>query len=497
MGNYILAADQGTTSSRAILFDRQGRMVAVAQKEFPQYYPQNGWVEHNANEIWGSQYDVLKEVMEKSGVDPKEIEAIGITNQRETAILWDAKTGEPVCPAIVWQCRRTAGICEELKRQSKTEMIREKTGLVIDAYFSGTKVKWMLDHIQDGYGRAKRGEILFGTVDSWLIYKLSGGKVHATDVTNASRTMLFNIHTLQWDDELLEMLGIPKEILPEVVMSSGYIATADTSLLGADIPIMGCAGDQHAALFGQTCFRKGEAKNTYGTGCFLLMNTGATACNSNNGLVTTIAWGIDGKVTYALEGSIFIGGAVIQWLRDELKVLDSAAQSEELAFQVPDTGGIVFVPAFTGLGAPYWDMYARGTLLGADRGTNKCHIVRASLEAIAQQSADVLHAMESDSGERLERLLVDGGASANNFLMQFQADILGTTVQRPQCVETTALGAAYLAGLASGMWKSTDEISRMHVVETEFRSGKDAYWRENQRAIWKHAVETVQFWAKK
>ncbi|MBR3195798.1 MAG: glycerol kinase GlpK, partial [Clostridia bacterium] len=397
MGNYILAADQGTTSSRAILFDRQGRMVAVAQKEFPQYYPQNGWVEHNANEIWGSQYDVLKEVIEKSGVDPKEIEAIGITNQRETAILWDAKTGEPVCPAIVWQCRRTAGICEELKRQSKTEMIREKTGLVIDAYFSGTKVKWMLDHIQDGYGRAKRGEILFGTVDSWLIYKLSGGKVHATDVTNASRTMLFNIHTLQWDDELLEMLGLPKEILPKVVMSSGYIATADASLLGADIPIMGCAGDQHAALFGQTCFRKGEAKNTYGTGCFLLMNTGATACNSNNGLVTTIAWGIDGKVTYALEGSIFIGGAVIQWLRDELKVLDSAAQSEELALQVPDTGGIVFVPAFTGLGAPYWDMYARGTLLGADRGTNKCHIVRASLEAIAQQSADVLHAMESDS----------------------------------------------------------------------------------------------------
>ena len=497
MGNYILAADQGTTSSRAILFDRQGRMVAVAQKEFPQYYPQNGWVEHNANEIWGSQYDVLKEVIEKSGVDPKEIEAIGITNQRETAILWDAETGEPVCPAIVWQCRRTAGICEELKRQSKTEMIREKTGLVIDAYFSGTKVKWMLDHIQDGYGRAKRGEILFGTVDSWLIYKLSGGKVHATDVTNASRTMLFNIHTLQWDDELLEMLGLPKEILPKVVMSSGYIATADASLLGAEIPIMGCAGDQHAALFGQTCFRKGEAKNTYGTGCFLLMNTGATACNSNNGLVTTIAWGIDGKVTYALEGSIFIGGVVIQWLRDELKVLDSAAQSEELALQVPDTGGIVFVPAFTGLGAPYWDMYARGTLLGADRGTNKCHIVRASLEAIAQQSADVLHAMESDSGERLERLLVDGGASANNFLMQFQADILGTTVQRPQCVETTALGAAYLAGLASGMWKSTDEISRMHVVETEFRSRKDAYWRENQRAIWKHAVETVQFWAKK
>ncbi|MBP3371423.1 MAG: glycerol kinase, partial [Clostridia bacterium] len=397
----------------------------------------------------------------------------------------------------VWQCRRTAELCEELKRASKTEMIHEKTGLVVDAYFSGTKLKWMLDHIQDGYGRAKRGELMFGTVDAWLIYKLTGGKCHATDVTNASRTMLFNIHTLQWDEELLAMLDIPKEVLPKVVMSSGHIADCDASLLGAPIPIAGCAGDQHAALFGQTCFKKGEAKNTYGTGCFLLMNTGAIARSSDHGLLTTIAWGIDGKIDYALEGSIFVGGAVVQWLRDELKLIENAAQSQALAESVPDTGGVVLVPAFTGMGAPYWDMYARGTMLGVTRGTSAAHVVRAALESIAQQSADVLHAMESDSGETLGRLLVDGGASANDFLMQYQADILGTTVTRPRCVETTALGAAYLAGLAVGVWKDKEEIARLHSIDVEFRSTKDDYWRQDKRAYWKRAVDTARFWASK
>lgn len=494
---YILAADQGTTSSRAILFDEAGHMVCVAQREFTQHYPQSGWVEHDANEIWETQIDVLQRVVSQSGVCVSDIAAIGITNQRETAILWDAKTGEPVCPAIVWQCRRTADLCEQLKRASKTQMILEKTGLVVDAYFSGTKLKWMLEHIQDGYGRASRGELLFGTVDSWLIYKLTGGRVHATDVTNASRTMLFNIHTLQWDAELLQMLDIPAAVLPKVVMSSGQIGLCDASFFGREIPITGCAGDQHAALFGQTCFEKGEAKNTYGTGCFVLMNTGKIAYASKHGLLTTIAWGIDGQINYALEGSIFVAGAVVQWMRDELKLIESAAQSEALAASVADSGGVVLVPAFTGLGAPYWDMYARGTLLGVTRGTSAAHVVRAGLESIAQQSADVLHAMESDAGEKLGRLLVDGGASANNFLMQYQADLLGTSVMRPSCVETTALGAAYLAGMAVGVWKSTADICHLHSIETEFHSEKDSYWRADQRAYWKRAVETARFWAQR
>ena len=492
---YILAADQGTTSSRAILFDSLGNMTAVAQREFSQYYPQNGWVEHDANEIWDSQLAVLQQVVRESGVNAADIAAIGITNQRETAVLWERETGEPVCPAIVWQCRRTAELCEQLKRDSRTQMIREKTGLVVDAYFSGTKLKWMLEHIEDGYGRAKRGELLFGTVDSWLIYRLTGGKVHATDVTNASRTMLFNIHTLDWDDDLLSMLDIPREVLPKVVMSSGYIGECDPTIFGCAIPIMGCAGDQHAALFGQTCFERGEAKNTYGTGCFLLMNTGGIARDSEHGLLTTIAWGIDGKINYALEGSIFVAGAVVQWMRDELHLIENAAQSEALAASVPDTGGVVLVPAFTGMGAPYWDMYARGTLLGVTRGTNAAHIVRAGLESIAQQSADVLRAMESDAGQPLGRLLVDGGASANNFLMQYQADLLGTPVSRPVCVETTALGAAYLAGLAAGVWKDQSEICRMHNIEREFRSTKDDFWREDRRGAWRRAVDTARFWA--
>ena len=495
MGRYILAADQGTTSSRAILFTDRGEVVSSAQMEFKQYFPQSGWVEHDAWEIWETQRRVLRDAVQNSGVSANEIAAIGITNQRETAVLWDRATGKPVCPAIVWQCRRTAELCEELIAQGKAEMIRQKTGLVVDAYFSGTKLKWMLDHVENGHTRAKAGELLFGTVDAWLIYNLTGGKVHATDMTNASRTMLFNIHTLAWDDELLAMLDIPREVLPGVVMSSGYIGTCSESLFGCGIPIMGCAGDQHAALFGQTCFSPGEAKNTYGTGCFLLMNTGAEPKASPNGLLTTIAWNVGGKVEYALEGSIFSGGSVVQWLRDELKLIDKAQDSEALAARVEDTDGVVFVPAFTGLGAPYWDMYARGTLLGVTRGTNKAHLARAALEAIAQQSADVLLAMQTDSGKKLSRLLVDGGASANNLLMQIQADLLGVSVQRPRCVETTALGAAYLAGLAAGLWHDRDEIAALHNIDRSFEPRRDEVWRASHRAQWKRAVDTARFWS--
>ena len=445
---YILALDQGTTSSRAILFDQQQNIIGISQKEFTQHYPREGWVEHDPMEIYSSQYAVMMEVITQSGVEVSDIKGIGITNQRETTILWDKKTGRPVYNAIVWQCRRTADLVDELKKKGLGEYIRETTGLVPDAYFSATKIAWILDHIPEGRERARRGEILFGTVDSWLIWKLTKGAVHVTDYSNASRTMMFNINTLEWDDEILKELDIPKCMLPEPKPSSCIYGEADPSYLGGPIPIAGAAGDQQSALFGQTCFNAGEAKNTYGTGCFLLMNTGEKPVFSKNGLVTTIAWGLDGKVNYALEGSIFVAGAAIQWLRDELRIIDSAPDSEYMAKKVKDTNGCYVVPAFTGLGAPHWDQYARGTIVGITRGVNKYHIIRATLESLAYQVNDVLVAMKADSGIDLAALKVDGGASANDFLMQTQANIINAPVNRPQCVETTAMGAAYLAGLA-------------------------------------------------
>ena len=455
MSRYVLALDQGTTSSRAILFDNEQNIIAVRQREFEQLYPQQGWVEHDPMEIWSSQYGVMNEVVAQSGVDAHDIAAIGITNQRETTILWEKATGRPIYNAIVWQCRRTAPLVDELLSQpGMAEYIKENTGLVPDAYFSATKIKWILDHVPGARERAQAGEILFGTVDSWLVWKLTGGKVHVTDRTNASRTMLYNIHKLDWDDTLLNALDIPRAILPRVTDSSeiyGY-----TDLCGVQVPVAGIAGDQQAALFGQGCFSKGEAKNTYGTGCFLLMNTGDTICRSKNGLLTTIAISLNGKVEYALEGSVFVGGAVIQWLRDEMHLIDSAADSEYMAKKVPDTNGCYVVPAFTGLGAPYWDQYARGTIVGITRGVNKYHIIRATLESLAYQTNDVLKAMEADSGIKLSALKVDGGASANNFLMQTQADVIGAPVHRPECIETTAMGAAYLAGLSVGYWENKD-----------------------------------------
>ncbi len=469
MAKYVMALDAGTTSNRCILFNEKGEICSMAQKEFTQYFPQPGWVEHDANEIWSSQLGVAVEAMLKIGASAADIAAIGITNQRETTIVWDRQTGEPVCKAIVWQCRRTSKYCDSLKERGLTEIFRQKTGLVIDAYFSGTKLKWILDNVEGARERAERGELLFGTVETWLIWKLTKGKVHVTDYSNASRTMLFNITKLDWDNDILEEFGIPGCMLPQAMPSSCVYGMADASFFGAPIPLGGAAGDQQAALFGQTCFHPGEAKNTYGTGCFLLMNTGEKPVFSKNGLVTTIAWGLDDKVTYALEGSIFVAGAAVQWLRDEMKLIDSSADSEYMAKKVKDTNGCYVVPAFTGLGAPHWDQYARGTIVGITRGVNKCHIIRATLESIAYQTNDVLQAMNADSGIDINVLKVDGGASANDFLMQSQADIAGVPVNRPSCVETTAMGAAYLAGLAVGYWKNKEDVMHNCAIDKTFQ----------------------------
>lgn len=493
---YIMALDVGTTSSRCILFDRSGRMASAAQKEFTQYFPQPGWVEHDASEIWSTQLGVAVEAMLKAGASAGDIAAIGITNQRETTVVWDRETGEPVCPAIVWQCRRTSEYCDSLKEKGLTDKFREKTGLVIDAYFSGTKLRWILDYVEGARERAENGELLFGTIETWLIWKLTGGKVHVTDYTNASRTMLFNINTLEWDREILEELDIPVCMLPEVKPSSCIYGETDPKFFGGAIPVAGAAGDQQAALFGQTCFEPGEAKNTYGTGCFMLMNTGKKPVFSKNGLVTTIAWGLDGEVEYALEGSIFVAGAAIQWLRDELRLIDSAAESETMALKVEDTGGCYVVPAFTGLGAPHWDQYARGAIVGLTRGVNRYHIVRATLDSLCYQTYDVLKAMEADSGIRLASLRVDGGASANNYLMQTQADFIQAPVNRPSCVETTAMGAAYLAGLAVGYWKDRDEIRRNRAVDRIFTPQITEETRERMVAGWNRAVKCSYGWAK-
>ena len=489
--SYIMALDQGTTSSRCILFDREGTIASSAQREFRQYYPQPGYVEHDAEEIWETQLGVAREAMARLGVTWQDIAAIGITNQRETTILWDRATGKPVCPAIVWQCRRTADYCAKLEAEGLTNFFRERTGLVIDPYFSGTKLRWIFDHIEGTYDRACRGELAFGTVDSWLIYRLTGGRVHATDYTNASRTMLYNIHTLDWDEEILQKLDIPRAVLPEVRPSSGSFGESDPALFGGPIPIAGVAGDQHAALFGQACFSAGDVKNTYGTGGFMLMNTGSTPVNSRQGLLTTIAWGLDGRVTYALEGSVFVAGAAIQWLRDELRLIDSAPESEYYATQVDSTGGVYVVPAFTGLGAPYWDAYARGAILGITRGTNRNHMIRATLESIVYQTEDVLRAMRSDVDFPLGSFRADGGASANNFLMQFQADISATRVLRPTCIETTALGAAYLAGLAVGYFRDLEEIGRIWQCQREFTPEMPDDRRDALLEGWHSAVKRV------
>jgi glycerol kinase len=494
MAKYILALDQGTTSSRAIVFGNDGKIVSVAQKEFTQIYPKAGWVEHDPMEIWGTQSGVAREAMDKIGIGADDIAAIGITNQRETTVVWERSTGKPIYNAIVWQCRRTAPICDDLKAKGLAEAIRNKTGLVVDAYFSGTKVKWILDNVEGARERAKNGELCFGNIDTWLIWNLTKGKVHVTDYSNASRTMLFNIHELTWDKEILKELDIPESMLPEVKPSSCVYGNTDKELFGAEIPIAGAAGDQQAALFGQACYNPGMAKNTYGTGCFMLMNTGEKAVASSNGLLTTIAWGLDGKVEYALEGSIFIAGASVQWLRDELKLIDNAAASEELAAAVADTNGVYVVPAFVGMGAPYWDMYARGSILGLTRGANRNHIVRATLESIAYQTRDVLEAMQEDSKINLQALKVDGGAVANNFLMQFQADILGVPIYRPEVTETTALGAAYLAGLAVGYWNSKDEIAEKWNVDRVFEPVMDSDSREKKYSGWRKAVDRALKW---
>lgn len=496
MKKYIMALDAGTTSNRCILFNEKGEMCSVAQREFHQHFPKPGWVEHDADEIWASMLGVAVEAMSMIGAAAENIAAIGITNQRETAIVWDKNTGEPVYHAIVWQCRRTARYCDLLKERGLTDSFRKKTGLVIDAYFSATKIRWILDHVPGARERAERGELLFGTVETWLIWKLTKGAVHVTDYSNASRTMLFNINTLEWDRDILEVLNIPESMLPEVKPSSCVYGCTDPSFFGGSIPIAGAAGDQQSALFGQTCFHPGEAKNTYGTGCFLLMNTGERPVFSENGLVTTIAWGIDGKVTYALEGSIFVAGAAIQWLRDEMRLIDSSEDSEYMAKKVSDTNGCYVVPAFTGLGAPYWDQYARGTIVGSTRGVNKYHIIRATLESIAYQVNDVLVAMEADSGIRLEALKADGGASANDFLMQTQADIIGAPVNRPRCVETTAMGAAYLAGLAVGYWSGPEDIRKNWAVDRTFEPAISGEERAGKLKGWKKAVKYAYGWAK-
>ena len=496
MAKYVMSLDSGTTSNRCILFDKKGEIVSVAQKEFRQIFPKPGWVEHNANEIWSTQLGVAVEAMQQAGAGPEDIASIGITNQRETTIVWDKKTGEPVYNAIVWQCRRTAEYCDSLKEKGLVDKIREKTGLVVDAYFSGTKLKWILDNVDGVRERAENGELLFGTVETWLIWKMTDGKVHVTDYSNASRTMLFNINTLTWDDEILEELNIPKCMLPEPKPSSCIYGLTDSKFLGGEIPIGGAAGDQQAALFGQTCFKEGDCKNTYGTGCFMLMNTGEKPVFSKNGLVTTIAWGLNGKVNYALEGSIFVAGAAIQWLRDELKLIESAADSEYMAKKVKDTNGCYVVPAFTGLGAPYWDQYARGAIVGLTRGVNKNHIIRATLDSLCYQTLDVLKAMEADSGIQFLSLRVDGGASANNYLMQTQADIINAPVRRPACVESTAMGAAYLAGLAVGYWKNLEEIRENWRVDKVFDPNIDEGERVSRIAGWRKAVRCSNGWAK-
>ncbi len=494
MTQYLLALDQGTTSSRAILFDQDQNIAGLAQKEFTQHYPREGWVEHDAMEIWSSQYAVMMEVIAQTGIEPAQITAIGITNQRETTVIWDRKTGRPIHNAIVWQCRRTAPLVDELLARGLGDHIRRTTGLVPDAYLSATKIKWILDTVDGARERARRGDILFGTVDSWLLWKLTGGAVHATDYTNASRTMLYDIRRLDWDDTLLEALEIPRAMLPEVRSSSAVYGYA--GIQGTSIPIAGVAGDQQAALFGQTCFSPGDAKNTYGTGCFLLMNTGTTPCESTNGLITTIASGLNGRVEYALEGSVFVGGAVIQWLRDELGFFSDSRDAEYYAQKVEDTGGVYLVPAFTGLGAPYWDMYARGTIVGLTRGTRREHLIRAAQESIAYQVRDLTDAMEKDTALPLRTLRADGGASRDAFLMQFQADILGREVLRPAVRETTALGAAYLAGLATGVWRSRDEISALWRRDVSFHPAMEEERRRQLLSNWRRAVERSRGWAR-
>lgn len=495
MKEYILAFDAGTTSSRAIIFNRSGEIIRIAQKEFSQIYPKPGWVEHDPMEIWGSQSGVAREVLEMAGIRPSEIAAIGITNQRETTIVWDKNTGKPVYNAIVWQCRRTAKYCDKLKADGWQDKIKEKTGLVIDAYFSATKIAWILDNVEGARQKAKNGDLLFGTVDTWLLWNLTRGKVHATDYSNASRTMLFNINSLEWDQEILDELRIPKSMLPEVKDSSHIYGYTDQSTYGgANIPIAGIAGDQQSALFGQACFYPGMVKNTYGTGCFVLMNTGEKVFHSKNGLLTTIAWGFEGKVSYALEGSVFVAGAAIQWLRDELRLVYDSAQTEYYADKAQDTGGVYVVPAFTGLGAPYWDMYARGGIFGLTRGTKREHLVRATLESLAYQSKDVIEAMKDDTGIGLANLKVDGGACANNFLMQFQADMLDTKIYRPKSLETTALGAAYFAGLAVGLWKDLDEIYDDVKIDRIFEPKMSEDTRNKNYKYWKKAVERTMSW---
>ena len=492
MAKYIMALDAGTTSNRCILFDHSGKICSVAQKEFTQIFPKPGWVEHDANEIWSTMIGVVAEAMAKVNCAESDIAAMGITNQRETTIVWDKETGEPICNAIVWQCRRTSEYCDELKAKGLVEKIRSKTGLVIDAYFSATKLKWILDNVEGAREKAEQGKLLFGTVETWFIWKFTNGKVHVTDYSNASRTMMFNINTLQWDDEILSELNIPKSMLPEAKPSSciyGYTSSVNT-------PIAGAAGDQQSALFGQTCFNAGDAKNTYGTGAFLLMNTGDRPVFSKNGLVTTIAWGLDGKVNYALEGSVFVAGAAIQWLRDEMRLIDSAADSEYMAGKVEDTNGCYVVPAFTGLGAPHWDQYARGTIVGLTRGVNKCHIIRATLESLAYQVNDILQAMQADSGIKLAALKVDGGASSNNFLMQFQSEVCNSPVERPECVETTAIGAAYLAGLAVGFWKDINDVMENSKIERTFVPAMDDEKRNALIKGWNKAVRCAFNWAK-
>ncbi|RUT33716.1 glycerol kinase [Paenibacillus zeisoli] len=492
MEKYIMSLDQGTTSSRAILFNKQGEIVYTAQREFPQYFPHPGWVEQNANEIWSSILAVIASCLAESGVKPSQIEGIGITNQRETAVVWDKETGVPIYNAVVWQSRQTAGICDELKAAGLDDLFREKTGLLIDAYFSGTKVKWILDHVEGSRERAERGELLFGTIDTWLIWKLSGGAVHVTDYSNASRTLMYNIHELKWDDELLEILNVPKAMLPEVRPSSEvYGHTVDYHFFGQQVPIAGAAGDQQAALFGQACYGQGMVKSTYGTGCFMLMNTGTEPVVSKHGLITTIAWGINGKVEYALEGSIFVGGSAIQWLRDGLRMFRDAKDSEQYAARVESTDGVYLVPAFVGLGSPYWDSKVRGAMFGLTRGTTKEHFIRATLESLAYQTKDILNVMEQDSGIPVKTLRVDGGAVKNNFLMDFQSDILGLPVERPVINETTALGAAYLAGLAIGYWKDQDEICEKWSVERVFEPKMDEERKNKLYEGWKKAVHAA------
>ncbi len=494
MKKYIMALDQGTTSSRSIIFDKNGNIVSVVQREFPQIFPKEGWVEHNPMAIWSTQIAACTEALMQIGGSWDEIYGIGITNQRETVVVWDRETGAPIYNAIVWQCRRTADYCGDLKEKGLEKLIRSKTGLLLDPYFSASKVAWILDNVEGARERAERGELCFGTIDTWLIWNLTEGKVHATDYTNASRTMLFNIHTLKWDEELLDIFNIPASLLPEVKPSSGIFGYTDSKVLGAEIAIGGVAGDQQAALFGQCCFNPGELKNTYGTGAFLLMNIGEEPTITDSGLITTVACGLDGKVNYALEGSVFVCGAAIQWLRDGMRVIESAADSEYYARKVPDSGGVLVVPAFQGLGAPYWDPYARGIIVGITRATNKYHIIRATVESMAYQTADVIELMESSTGIKIDSLSVDGGASANDLLLSFQSDILGTAVKRPECIETTALGAAYLCGLATGVYKSTDEIKNNRRIAKTFEPEKDASWREEKMAAWKKAVSRSLDW---